>query len=140
MRTLSAESRFFRFMSTMRELTPEMLYRFTHPDSQREVALVALSESGPALRQIAVARCVADGTSGQAEFAVAVADEWQNRGVGRRLLCELVRAARAMGFSSLWGDILIANHRMLNLMTAAGFALHTVPADPTLRRASMSLQ
>jgi acetyltransferase len=138
-RGLSAESRFFRFMSTLRELNPEMLYRFTHPDPQREVALVALAGQGPELRQIGVARCVADSAGGRAEFAIVVADEYQNRGVGRRLLCELVRAARALGLRGLWGDILVTNHRMLNLMTAAGFELHSVPADPLLRRASITL-
>lgn len=138
-RGLSAESRFFRFMSTLRELTPEMLYRFTHPDPQREVALVALAGQGPGLRQIGVARCVADSARGRAEFAIVVADEYQNRGVGRRLLGELVRAARALGLRGLWGDILATNRRMLNLMTAAGFELHSVPADPLLRRASITL-
>ncbi len=39
-RGLSPESRYFRFMTTLRELSPEMLDRFTHPDPAREVALV----------------------------------------------------------------------------------------------------
>jgi hypothetical protein len=42
MQALSPQSRYFRFMSTPRELPPDMLYRFTHPDVDREVALVAL--------------------------------------------------------------------------------------------------
>jgi len=40
---LSAESRYFRFMSTLRELPADMLHRFTHPDFDREVALIALA-------------------------------------------------------------------------------------------------
>jgi acetyltransferase len=138
-RGLSAESRFFRFMSTLRELTPEMLYRFTHPDAQREVALIALTGEGGALKQIGVARCVADDARSEAEFAIVVADDYQKRGVGRRLLSELVRAARVVGFTLLWGDILATNRRMLNLMTAAGFALRSVPEDALLRRATMML-
>ena len=42
-RGLSPESRYFRFMNTLRELSPEMLERFTHPDPAREIALVALT-------------------------------------------------------------------------------------------------
>jgi len=38
MQALSPQSRYFRFMSTLRELPPDMLYRFTHPDVDREVA------------------------------------------------------------------------------------------------------
>jgi acetyltransferase len=134
-RELSPESRYFRFMSTLRELPADMLYRFTHPDFQRELALVALVGEGPATRQIGVARCVADADGTAAEFAVVVADEWQNRGVGTRLLCELMRAARAAGLRRIWGDILASNHRMLALMTSLGFELQPAPKDPLLRRA-----
>ena len=38
-RSLSPDSRYFRFLNTVRELSPDMLYRFTHPDPQRELAL-----------------------------------------------------------------------------------------------------
>ena len=38
---LSPESRYFRFMGTMRELTPQMLVRFTQIDYDREMAFVA---------------------------------------------------------------------------------------------------
>jgi len=136
-RALSPESRYFRFMNTLRELSPEMLHRFTHPDLQREVALVALAGDGPASRQIGVARFVADAEGGGAEFAVVVADEWHNRGVGSRLMRELMRAARVLGIKRLWGDILATNQHMLSLMTALGFELHMVPADPLLKRASL---
>lgn len=134
-RALSPESRYLRFMSALRELPTDMLYRFTHPDFRRELALVALVGEGPATRQIGVARFVADADRTSAEFAVVVADEWQNRGVGTRLLCELMRAARAVGLRRIWGDILASNHRMLGLMAALGFELHSAPDDPLVRRA-----
>ncbi|HTS52454.1 MAG TPA: GNAT family N-acetyltransferase [Burkholderiales bacterium] len=138
-RALSPESRYFRFMSALRELPADMLYRFTHPDFQRELALVALTGEGAATRQIGVARCVADADRTSAEFAVVVADEWQNRGVGTRLLCELMRAARAAGLRRIWGDILASNHRMLALMASLGFELQSAPDDPLVRRAARAL-
>ena len=49
---LSPQTRYFRFMSTLRELPPETLYRFTHPDFDHEIALVALVGEEPAVRQI----------------------------------------------------------------------------------------
>jgi acetyltransferase len=82
-----------------------------------------------------VARCVADSEGAGAEFAVVVADQWQNRGVGTRLLCELMRAARSVGLRRLWGDILASNLRMLALMASLGFEIQPVPEDPLLRRA-----
>jgi acetyltransferase len=133
-RALSPESRYFRFMSTLRELPPETLHRFTHPDFDREVALVALTGNEPDVRQIGVARCIAQEDRRSAEFAVVVADDWQSRGVGNRLMCELMRAARAAGFSSIWGDVLASNHRMLALMGRLGFQIAAVPEDALLRR------
>ncbi len=134
-RALSPESRYFRFMITLRELPPDMLYRFTHPDFERELALVAVTGEGVASRLIGVTRCVADSDGTDAEFALAVADEWQNRGVGTRLMCELMRAARAVGIRRIWGEILASNVRMLGLMGSLGFEIEPVRGDPLLRRA-----
>jgi acetyltransferase len=134
-RSLSPESRYFRFMSALLELPPDMLYRFTHPDFRHELALVALIGEGEDARQIGVARVVGEADHASAEFAVVVADAWQNRGVGSRLLCELTRASRAVGLGQIWGDILASNHRMLKLMTSLGFDIQAVPEDPHLRRA-----
>ena len=131
---LSAESRYFRFMSTLRELQADMLHRFTHPDFDREVALIALAGAPTQRRQIGVARCIAKDAQLDAEFAVVVADDWQRRGVGKRLLCELMRAARAAGFNQLWGDVLASNQRMLALMRTLGFAISNAPEDAMLRR------
>jgi acetyltransferase len=136
---LSPQTRYFRFMSTLRELPPETLYRFTHPDFDHEIALVALVGEEPAVRQIGVARCVAQEDRRTSEFAVVIADDWQSRGVGGRLMCELMRAARAAGFASIWGDVLASNHRMLALMRKLGFAVVNVPEDALLRRVTKKL-
>lgn len=134
-RALSPASRYFRFMNTLRELAPDMLYRFTHPDFERELALVAVSGDDADARLIGVARCVADPDRTGAEFALAVADEWQNRGVGTRLLCELMRAARAVGIRRIWGEILASNAPMLGLMGSLDFEIGPAPEDALLRRA-----
>lgn len=139
-RALSLESRYFRFMSTLRELSPETLYRFTHPDFDREVALVALCEEAGGLRQIGVARCIVQGEERSAEFAIVIADDWQTRGVGKRLMCELMRAARAAGITRIWGDVLASNHRMLALMHTLGFDIASVPEDALLRRVVRNME
>ena len=139
-RSLSPESRYFRFMNTVRELSPAMLYRFTHPDLQREPALIALTGEGAAARQIGVARLAREQASASAEFAVVVADDWHCRGVGTRLLCELMRAARSVGLERIWGDILATNHRMLALMASLGFEIEPSPDDPLLRRAVKTIR
>jgi len=136
---LSQESRYFRFMSTLKELSAQTLYRFTHPDFEHEVALVALIETaGAEPVQIGVARCVVQDDR-EAEFAVVVADAWHGKGVGKRLMCELMRAARAAGVTQLWGAVLATNHRMLALMQTLGFTIAPAPEDALLRKVVKSL-
>jgi GNAT superfamily N-acetyltransferase len=57
----------------------------------------------------------------RAEFAVAVADRYQGRGLGRLLLGRLVEAARPAGIRWLTGEVLANNHRMLHLLRHSGW-------------------
>jgi acetyltransferase len=115
---LSERSRFQRFMQYVRELSPRMLARFTQLDYDRELALVALWEG----QFVAVGRYAPNADGETAEFALAVADDWQGKGLGRALLERLCHAARAAGYRALYGHILDANHEMLELARYLGFA------------------
>lgn len=121
-RGLSPRSRRYRFHSGMRELTPVLLDRFTHVDYPSAMALVATVQEAGAERQIAVARWAptADDPEG-AEIAVVVADAWQNRGLGTRLLERLGELARAAGIPRLHANVLAENRRMLELASHLGF-------------------
>ena len=79
-RRLSARSRYFRFFVALAELSAAELKRLVDMDRRRGMAVVALSERSDTI--IAEARCVLDDDSSSAEFAVAVADEFQRRGLG----------------------------------------------------------
>jgi acetyltransferase len=139
-RGLSPESRYLRFMNTIRELSPAMLESFTHPDPAREIALVALTQEAPEPRQIGVARCVrADPQADSAEFAIAVADEWQGKGLGSALMRELMAAAQAHGLRRLEGWVLATNHAMLELMHALGFEVSGALDDARLRHVAKAL-
>jgi acetyltransferase len=141
-RGLSSESRYLRFMSTLRELSPDMLERFTHPDPAREIALVALvqgaADSGDPV-QIGVARCVRAPSSDQGEFAIVVADAFQGKGLGTHLMRALMESARSHGLRRIEGLVLATNQRMLDLMSALGFAVHTAADDPRMRRVARQL-
>jgi acetyltransferase len=139
-RGLSPESRYLRFMNTLRELSPDMLERFTHPDPAREIALVALAEDIACpqppgdLIQVGVARCVRGPSSDQGEFAIAVADAFQGKGLGTLLMHALMESTRSQGLRRIEGLVLATNQRMLALMTALGFTVHTAIDDPRMRR------
>jgi acetyltransferase len=116
---LSPQSRFLRFHSHLMGLQPQALARFTQLDYDRELALVALAPDGDGFVGVARYAPNADGTT--AEFALAIADAWQGRGLGRALLERLCECARAAGYLALDGHILDANADMLDLAKRLGF-------------------
>jgi acetyltransferase len=126
---LSDESRYFRFFYQLHELTPAMLARFTQVDYDRELALVVLSPTPKGEQFIAVARYIANPDHESAEFAIVVADEWQNRGVARKLMERLIAAAKMRGFLRLRGSVLRANQKMLRFTTGLGFRVLNDPDD-----------
>jgi len=140
-RSMSDESRYFRFMDTIRELSNSMLIRFTQIDYDREMALVATvdGEDGKEV-EIGVARYVTNPDGETVEFALAVADEWQKHGVGPRLMSTIIECAQARGYRAIVGDVLSNNDKMLNLMTHLGFAIHPHPEDSAVKRVIKPLQ
>ena len=94
MRHLSEDSRYFRFMGSVRELPPKKLKFFTEIDYDRHMAFVAtIAREGKEL-EIGVARYVATENAGSCEFAVTVDDAWQGSGVAGLLMISLEDAAR----------------------------------------------
>jgi ribosomal protein S18 acetylase RimI-like enzyme len=61
---------------------------------------------------------VRDGAA--AEIAVAVADECQDRGIGRILLHELAAIARAAGIAELRATVVGDNPRVVSLLSRLG--------------------
>jgi acetyltransferase len=139
-KAMSDESRYYRFMDTLRELTQTMLVRFTQIDYDREMALVATiadeSEDVPEGKelQIGVARYVLNPDGESVEFALAVGDDWQKCGVGRKLMTALIDTARQKGYRAVVGDVLSSNGKMFGLMTSLGFTIHPHPEDTAVKR------
>jgi acetyltransferase len=131
-RGLSDEARYFRFMDPVRELSARMVSHFTRVDYDRHLALIATAERDGSEMEIGVARYVArdDGTG--CEFAVVVADAWQRKGLGKRLLEALMAAAREVGVRVMYGDVLAGNGNMLRLMDSMGYSVSFNPRDPRL--------
>ena len=127
---LSEQTKFFRFFYRLHELTPAMLARFTQVDYDRELALVAIDASAPTPRFVGVARYIANFDRESAEFAVVVADAWQNRGVGRVLMQRLITSAKARGIARFEGAVLKQNANMVRFCERIGFVAHEDPQEP----------
>ncbi len=155
MHELSPQTRYFRFVSAISELPPRMLARYTQIDYDREVALVAIvpSEAAPARteppviqapvepapagsageRIVGVVRYLLNPDRESAEFAIVVADDWQGRGLGSRMMTRIVGIATERGLRELVGYVLGSNRTMLTMMQHLGFAIRIDPDDATMR-------
>ena len=138
-RELSDESRYNRFMDTLRELSPRLLAHFTRVDYDRHMALIAVAGKNGGEIQVGVARYVADDDRTRAEFAIVIADGWQHKGLGTRLMQALMAAASGAGIRILHGAVLASNHKMLRLMARLGFSAQFDEQDPRVKRVEKSL-
>jgi acetyltransferase len=126
--TLSEDSvrlRYFHAMKLDARTTHERLTRVTFNDYDRELALVA-ARRDPASKQseiLGVARLskIPGGAGNEGEFALLVSDRWQRRGVGTRLLSQLIQVARDEKLARLSAEILPENHEMQRLSRKLGF-------------------
>jgi RimJ/RimL family protein N-acetyltransferase len=118
---LSEESRYRRFLSPHDPLSEAELHYLTEVDHHDHEALVAVDpDTGDG---VGVARYVRDlQRSDSAEIAVAVADDWQGRGVGTELLHRLADRAREEGIARFTALVLADNRPMMQLLGDLGEA------------------
>jgi len=138
-RNLSDESKYFRFMSAISELTLAMLVRFTQIDYDREMALIAVTELDGQEVEVGVCRYVTNPDGESCEFALVVSDKWQHKSIGHKLMAGLIDAARSKGLKTMEGSVLANNDNMLSLVTTLGFAIATDPKDATLKTVTKPL-
>jgi RimJ/RimL family protein N-acetyltransferase len=114
---LSRRSRLSRFLSSPGKLTESQLRYLTEIDHVHHLAWCACVDDGGEESGIGVARYVRlDESPRAAEFAVTVADEFQNRGVGRVLLDRLIHSAKKNGVQRFVGYVLRDNAAMLHIL------------------------
>ncbi len=136
---LSAESKYFRFMNTIRELGQSQLIRLTQIDYDREMAFVATIDEDGHQVEVGVVRYATNPDGESCEFAIVVADAWQGKGLAGRLMALLIESARRRGLKVMTGDFLADNRRMIKFVSALGFILSQHPEDPGLKRGVLAL-
>jgi acetyltransferase len=145
---VSPESRYFRFVSPINELSPSMLARFTLIDYDREMALVAVLKERSAAddgeiveteRIVGVSRYITNPDQTSCEFALLVDDAFSGKGLGSRLMESIMDVAREKGLSEIEGLILSHNESMLKLMKHLGFTIKRFADDPSFRLATHAL-
>ena len=136
---LSPETRHNRLLGGSIRITREYIERLTSVDLARDMALAAVVMHDDHEALVGVARYVLEADGRACEFALVVADAWQGRSIGRRLMEKLIEVARGRGLARIYGDVLSTNHRMLAFCAKLGFKLGRNPGDATVTRATLEL-
>jgi acetyltransferase len=127
---LSAESRRTRFFSVTGRPSHEQSVSFCAPDhDHREGFVAVLPASDGAEERIVGHLCLEPAGGHVAEVAIAVADDLQHQGIGRRLLDAGVRWALAEGFTTLTATAWIGNAPIHGLLAGLGRPSHACEAD-----------
>jgi GNAT superfamily N-acetyltransferase len=114
---LSSESRYARFFAPKSSLSDAELHYLTDVDHEDHVAIGAASECDGGQTGLGVARFIRFADRPEtAEAAIAVADEAQQKGLGRLLLLRLVAAARERGIERFRFEVLSSNAGMATLI------------------------
>lgn len=114
-RKLSPESRHFRFLGGLKELSPQQVKDMCEVDGHHSMAFIATVKENGKETEIGVGRYAADSKADTREMAVTVADEWQKKGLGKLLAEQLMEFAKGHGIKQLYSLDLADNNAMREL-------------------------
>lgn len=123
---LSPRSRYRRFMGFVEHLTPAQLDYFTRVDHIDHEALVAVRPHSGEIVGVARFIRLADRPD-HAEVAIAVADAWQEHGIGTLLLARLATRACAVGIRNFVATCLAENRHAIDVLSELGPTRQAIP-------------
>jgi GNAT superfamily N-acetyltransferase len=136
---LSPASRRFRFLETILTPSDALLNQLTVLDPATDVAIVAVVGEGSRERAVGVGRFSAYAAGNECEFALTVADDWQQKGLGTVLMARLMDHARARGLTLMHSSDAADNALMRKFAAHVHLRHETDPEDATLIRYSVDI-
>jgi RimJ/RimL family protein N-acetyltransferase len=133
-RSLSARSRYNRFLGALSELPAPVLDRFTHISEASGFTVVLTMQVDGFETIVGEARYAFHEESDSFEFGISIDDRWQGHGIGTALLKNLECRAAAFGAGSMFGDTLRSNEAMISLARKSGYRFGNHPDDWKLVR------
>jgi acetyltransferase len=120
---LSDPTEYFRFFKVFKQVSMEEIVRFTHTDYDRELAIIAEVEEDGEKKMAGVARLIGDAYNENAEFAIIVADPWQRKGLGTKLIEYSLQIAASRGIPIVYATILKENTGIIRIFQRMGFEI-----------------
>jgi acetyltransferase len=118
---LSPETIYFRFLTRLKSLHPDLLKRYVEIDYDKHFALAAVIEEEKVESIIGTCRYIVKNKADHAEFTIVLRNDWQRRGLGRIMAKRVVDIAKSKGISSI--EILFdyRNEGMMRLFSSLGY-------------------
>jgi acetyltransferase len=135
---LSPEDIRLRFFSARRTLERSELARLTQIDYDREMAFLAVG-GDDGTETLGVVRAVADPDNEEAEFAIIIRPDAQQRGLGQLLMRKMIGHLKQRGTRRMSGLVLRENRGMRELAQALGFTVDAEGSDPYELRVVLAL-
>ncbi|MBN1755831.1 bifunctional acetate--CoA ligase family protein/GNAT family N-acetyltransferase [bacterium] len=123
----SEESLYARFRYFFQWRTHEVASRYCFNDYDREIAIVAELEDEGQHKFLGVGRMVSDPDLESAEYAILVADAYQNKGLGSILTEYCMEIARNWGIKKIYAVTTTDNPRMVSVFKKLGFEVKVDP-------------
>ncbi len=128
-RNLSVETKHYRFLGGVKELSPAELKRLCDVDGRHSMAFVATVQKDGQETQIGVSRYSERPSDAVGEMAITIADAWQHKGLGQLLAKRLFTYARTHGVKKLYSVDLADNSAMRDLAHELGMSARRDPDD-----------
>jgi GNAT superfamily N-acetyltransferase len=128
-RNLSVETRRFRFLGGVKDLSPAELRLLCNVDGRNSMAFVATTQEEGHETAIGVSRYALSLKHGAREMALTIADEWQHKGVAEPLMAQLIEYAKGHGVEELYSVELAENYAMQQLAQRIGMSAARDPED-----------
>jgi acetyltransferase len=130
--SLSKETNHSRFFMRTR-ITRETVEKWVNVNYRDSMALIAIVNEDGEEKIIADARFYLHKETGEAEGAIVILDNWQERGIGTKLLGYGIEVAKKMGIKKLTADISPENRRILHVIKKLGFQTKWIPETGSYR-------
>ncbi|MFM8319921.1 MAG: N-acetyltransferase family protein, partial [Chloroflexota bacterium] len=122
-----------RFFTTARELSDEQAREFAQVDYYNRMAIVgSINENGREQLIVSARYNLISPAErpGEAEAAIVVRDDFQNRGLGKTVMAYLARYAREHGVKAFIATVHVANARVMHFIDISGLSYTKKVLEP----------
>ena len=126
-----------RYFAAMREVSPRLIDKLVHYDTNHAMASIAIEEATG--RMLGVVRLHDDSTGAAGEFAILVRSRLKGHGLGWLLMKHMIAYAKEKGLKAVRGEVLSENTSMLMMCRELGFHAHDDPNERYVKQVELRL-